>query len=210
MAQFWRTTYFIIFAKTSIMTTNSNKLLDFEPFDGRCIAEYDEQMIEYSIGRAELYIQHQLDNLTEIDNKSTTILGWLIAGISALIGYIAVYTTSNLDNWRLLVIALASLLFLSAAAFVLMKSNLYKRSSHFSGAGPSIFFHQDVREWAKTHFPDKTPKMIKVNYLQVLQDRIIYNAEETDHRIKHYRICLYVICAGILSVLAISILFFAV
>lgn len=199
---------FIIFAKISAMTTHPNKPLDFEPFDGRCITEYDEHLVEYSIERAELYIQHQQDNLTEIDNKSTTILGWLIAGISALIGYVAVYTTSNLDNWRLLAIALTSLLFLSVAASVLMKSNLYKRSSHFSGAGPSIFFHQDVREWVETHYPDETPKMIKINYLQVLQNRIIYNAGETVHRVKHYRICLYVICAGILSVLTLSCVFF--
>lgn len=192
------------------MTTPQYKQLDFEPFDGRCITEYDDQMVEYSIERAELYIQHQLDNLTEIDSKSTTILGWLIAGISALIGYISVYAARDLDNCRLLVLALVSLLFLLAATFVLMKSNLYKRSSHFPGASPSIFFHQDVREWAGTYYPNETHKMIKVNYLQTLQNRIIFNDEETDHRIKHYRNCLYVICFGVLSVLAISILFFVV
>ena len=189
------------------MNKSPNNASDCPHIDSHLVSEYDEQIIEYSVQRAELYIQSQQDNLTEIDNKTTTILGWLIAGISALVGYIAVYATGGTTNLRLLVLSLAALAFLSIAAAILIKSNLYKRSSYPSGTRPAMFFHKDVYKWAKTYYPSQAGKMTIVNYLQVLENRISFNDAEIDHRVKYYRICLYTISIGILLIFALSCVF---
>ena len=186
---------------------NSKTLLPFEPFDCRRIQEYSEQIIEFSIEKAECYINNQLSNLTEIDNKTTTILGWLIAGISALIGYLVIYISSNSSNWKILVITIVALVVMVIATSILVGSNIYKRSSYPPGVDPDIFFKQSVCLWANEHYPTTAEKMIKANYLQVLQDRIIYNSKETHHRIIHYRRALYVICFGIAVALGLTILF---
>lgn len=189
---------------------DSNKyFVDYEPFECTDIASYPESIFDTACEKAEMFLQFQGQTLSGIDQKCVTILGWLFAAISGLIGYIAVFLSGASEdrNWKLLTIAILALVIFSAAATILMKSNLYKRSSYGPGSGPDIFFHKDIREWVEKYYPEtEHPKMVKGCYLNRLQDQILYNNNEIQHRIKHYRASLWVITIGLLVILAISVI----
>lgn len=187
--------------------------VDYLPFECTDVSSYPESIFDTACEKAEMVIQFQSQTLSEIDQKCVTILGWLFAAISGLIGYIAVFFSGVTEhqNWELLIIAVLALVVFSAAAATIFKSNLHKRSSYGPGVGPSLLFNKDIREWVEKYYPEKDhPKMIKGCYLDSLQDRIIYNSEEINHRIKHYRISLWIIAIGlsILLVTSITLAFF--
>lgn len=189
---------------------NSKFPFDYQHFDCRDIDDFSESAFDFACERAETYIQYQLNNLSEIDQKCVSILGWLLGAIAGLIGYITVSFSQGPDtlNWELISISFLSLFFLSVGAGILFKSNLYKRSAYLPGAGPSFIFHKDILKWTKDHYShDEQTKMIKGCYLNELQDNIIYNTNETIHRIKYYRACLWVIVIGLFVILLTSIAF---
>lgn len=191
------------------MSSNDKYFVDYEPFECTDVDSYPEPIFDTACEKAEMFLQFQGQTLSEIDQKCVTILGWLLAAISGLIGYIAVCFSGlpEQQNWKLLVIALLALVVFSVAAGILFKSNLYKRSSYGPGVGPSLFFNKDIREWVEKHYPEaKHPKMIKGCYLDSLQEHIIYNSKEIIHRVKHYRASLWAIAIGLMVLFAASII----
>lgn len=191
------------------MADNYNRYyVDYQPFDCSEIDKYPESIIDTACEKAEMFLEFQGQTLSEIDQKCVTILGWLFAAISGLIGYIAVSLSGVTEqhNIKLLIIAILALTIFSGAAAILFKSNLYKRSSYGPGTGPDMLFNKDIREWVGKHYPDaEHPKMIKGCYLDSLQDHIIYNSEEIKHRVVHYRASLWVIAIGLMVLFAASV-----
>lgn len=179
-----------------------------QPFDCREISDYPETIFDTARETAEAHLEAQAQHLSEIESRCVTLLGWLLAAVSGLVGYIAVSLSGihNTSNTKLLVIALLALLIFSVAAGVLIRFNLYKRSAYLPGVNPDLLLHKDLREWVEQHYPkEEWAKMIKGCYLQTQQDHIIYNNEEIQHRVKGYRICLWIILYGLLLLLISSI-----
>lgn len=190
------------------MSSTNQYYVDYQPFECTDIASYPEPIFDTACEKAEMFLQFQGQNLSEIDQKCMTILGWLFAAISGLIGYIAVFFSGipEQQNWKLFAIALLALVVFSISAAILFKSNLYKRASYGTGVGPDIFFNKDIREWVEKNYPEtEHSKMIKGCYLDRLQDHIIYNSKEITHRVKHYRASLWVITIGLMTLFLASI-----
>lgn len=197
-----------ICTKLPPMADNNKYFVEPGPFDCREISDYPETIFDTARETAETHLEAQAQHLSGIESRCVTLLGWLLAAISGLVGYIAVSLSGLNDtrNIKLLVIALLALLVFSAAAGVLIKSNLYKRSSYLPGVDPDLLFHKDLRGWIEQHYPkEEWAKMTKGCYLQTLQDHIIYNNEEIAHRVKGYRTSLWIILYGLLSLLISSI-----
>ena len=184
------------------MTDTNHYYVEYQQFDCRTIDKYPESIFDTACEKAELLLHSQEENLTEIDNKCVTIMGWLLAAISGLVGFVAVFL-SNVNensNYKLLIIALIGLSVFVIAAGWLFKSNLYKRSTYSSGIGPDLLFNKDICAWVNEHYPEsERTKMIKGCYLNVLQEKIIFNNKEIHHRIEHYRACIWTIVIGLVA-----------
>lgn len=190
------------------MADNNKYFVDPEPFDCREISDYPEAIFDTACETAEAHVDAQAQHLSVIESRCVTILGWLLAAISGLVGYIAVFLsgTPEAQNVKLFVIALMAMIIFCVAAGILIKTNLYKRSSYLPGVDPDLLFHKDLREWVEQHYPkEEWAKMIKGCYLQTLQDHIIYNNEEIRRRVKGYRTSLLIILYGLMSLLISSI-----
>lgn len=199
---------FPIFVKTQMMANNQKYFIEPQPFDCREISDYPDTIFDTACEAAEAHLKAQTQHLSEIDRRCVTILGWLLAAISGLVGYVIVLLTGTDEshNYNLLVIVLLALLIFSVAAGVLIRSNLYKRYSYLPGSEPTLFFHKDLREWIEKHYPKEDwAKMLKGCHLQTLQDHMIYNDEEILHRVKSYRVCIWIILYGLLLLLISSI-----
>lgn len=178
-----------------------------EKFSYQDLLDVEPETVDYIQHLAEVRLVRQQEHLEEIDRKCTTLLGWIIGALVALVGSLAAQLFLMETNWKVVAIVTSCCLALLWAGGTLFRRNLYKRGICLAGEAPEDICNKQVLNWAGRAKKGCRANSFKAWTIETMNAAILSNQEEILHRVKYYRRSLYVIMGGLLFTLIESVVF---
>ena len=168
-----------------------------------------EETINLVLGEAKKAIESQENNYNRIIRTSSTLLGWVVAGIISLSGVIVVLAQAGFSIT--LIMATYGFVSLLIPLWILTRGLHYKQDLYTPGCPPNNLFFKDIVDWIVAYGDSGSQEMqFKIMYLQSLQRHWDKNNTWHINRVMNYRAAVksIIVCAVVGVILFICLMLF--
>lgn len=151
------------------------------------ISDLDERVIERCYDESNLYLQGLVELGREIQNKCITLLGWIIAAISSLIGCLFYTIINNTGTFIRYCLIIYGLIAAAMVACKIISGALYNSFIGLPGEEPSHIIRKEIRPYADLRTKEQAYKYILGWELEEKQYKIAVNEAENDKMVNTFR-----------------------
>lgn len=168
-----------------------------------------EETINLVLGEAKKAIESQENNYNRIIRTSSTLLGWVVAGIISLSGVIVVLAQTGFSVT--LIMATYGFVSLLIPLWILARGLHYKQDLYTPGCPPNNLLSKDIVDWIVAYGDSGSQEVqFKIMYLQSLQRHWDKNNTWHINRVMNYRAAVksIIVCAVVGTILFVCLMLF--
>ena len=184
----------------------NEKIFDEEFITIDRLNEFDDRTIERCYELGNKGIDAIIETGRAVRRNCITILGWVVAALTSLIGFLIYHITFGTADVILILMAVYGIIASALISYKIYSGALSNIPIYNSGAMPSMLIRTEIADELKTIPIERKYKYVLGYHLNVIQDKYKQNMALNERIVNVYRssvklICILLIGAAVLFVL---------
>ena len=184
----------------------NEKIFDGEFITTDRVNEFDDRTIERCYELGNTGIDAIIETGRAVRRNCITILGWVVAALTSLIGFLIYHITFGTADVILILMAVYGIIASALISYKIYSGALSNIPIYNSGAMPSMLIRTEIADELKTIPIERKYKYVLGYHLNVIQDKYKQNMALNERIVNVYRssvklICILLIGAAVLFVL---------
>lgn len=170
------------------------------------VNEFDDRTIERCYELGSKGIDVIIETGRAVRRNCITILGWVVAALTSLIGFLICHITFGTADVILILMAVYGIIASALISYKIYSGALSNIPIYHSGVMPSMLIRTEIADELKTIPIERKYKYVLGYHLNVIQDKYKQNLDLNERIVDVYRssvklICILLIGAAVLFVL---------
>lgn len=184
----------------------NEKIFDEEFITIDRLNEFDDRTIERCYELGNKGIDAIIETGRAVRRNCITILGWVVAALTSLIGFLICHITFGTADVILILMAVYGIIASALISYKIYSGALSNIPIYHSGVMPSMLIRTEIADELKTIPIERKYKYVLGYHLNVIQDKYKQNLDLNERIVDVYRssvklICILLIGAAVLFVL---------
>lgn len=184
----------------------NEKIFDEEFITIDRLNEFDDRTIERCYELGNKGIDAIIETGRAVRMNCITILGWVVAALTSLIGFLICHITFGTADVILILMAVYGIIASALISYKIYSGALSNIPIYHSGVMPSMLIRTEIADELKTIPIERKYKYVLGYHLNVIQDKYKQNLDLNERIVDVYRssvklICILLIGAAVLFVL---------